>query len=253
MSERIRLAMLISGGGTTMEKIAEATRQHGELEGKIIPAVVISSRDDAGGIEKARALGIPTEVVKRRDYEKGEAGLEAFGWIIIGVLRKYGAEYVSQNGWLPLTPKNVIYEYEDRIFNQHPGPLDPGHVGEDGMPIHFGGKGMHGLAVHAAVLEFQRLSGRVFPTEATIHRVRPNVDGGPVVARREVTVKPDDSPETLAARVLPVEHALQIGFWQSVSDGTVSQLARPQNLIMPGEEALLRRAIVYARETYPNG
>lgn len=236
-----------------MEKIAKAAKPGGILYGKIEPAVVVSSRPEAAGLEKAKALGIPAEVVRRRDFEKGEPGLEAFGWIIMGILRKYSADYISQNGWLPLTPANVIYTYEGRIFNQHPGPLDPAHVDEDGKPLHFGGKGMHGLAVHAAVLEFQRLTSRGFPTEATIHHVSPKVDGGAVVARREVDVFPDDSPETLAARVLPAEHSLQIAFWQSVYDSTVSDLARPPYLIMPGEENLLHEAIIYARETYPNG
>jgi phosphoribosylglycinamide formyltransferase 1 len=249
----VRLGILISGGGTTMEKIVGATQPGEQLHGKVIPSVVITSREDAGGIDKAKALGIPVESVRRNDFEKGSAGLEALGWVMMGIFRKYGVDYISQNGWLPLTPGNVIVEYEGRIFNQHPGPLDPDHLGSGGMPLHFGGRGMHGLAVSAAVLEFQRTTGRMFPTEATIHFVKPEMDSGMIAESLVVDVIPGDTPESLARRLLPAEHSLQIHFWNKVSQGSIPEFHRSEPLIRPGEEHFLQEAIIYARHSYPNG
>ncbi len=253
MRERLRLAIFISGGGSTMDAIVRATQQDGQLNNRIEPVVVISNKPDASGISKAQALDIPVRVVDRKDFEKGEKGLEQFGWAILAFLREFSADFISQNSWLALTPANVIQEYEGKIFNQHPGPLDPDHKGSDGLPLHFGGKGMHGLAVHAAVLEFQRISSRSFPAEATIHRVNPVVDEGVVVARNQVKVFSGDSPESLARRVLPYEHELQIEFWKGVSDGVGTEYHRPEHLIHEHEENFLKQAIIYARSAYPNG
>jgi phosphoribosylglycinamide formyltransferase 1 len=249
----IQLALLISGGGTTMEAIIRATKQGGSLYKKVEPVIVISSRPDARGIGKAESLGIPVKIVERKQFEKGPVGLDAFGKSILAHLQEYGAHHVSQNGWLPFTPTNVIEKYEGFIFNQHPGPLDPDHTGLDGKSMQFGGKGMHGLAVHAAVLEFQRLANRVFPDEATVHRVSPEVDGGTVMGRQEVDVCPGDTPEMLASRMLPLEHILQIGFWEQVYQGTATESHRSDPLIHAEEESFLHQAIVYARDAYPNG
>jgi len=110
-----RLATLISGSGTTMQEIIKAS-QSGEVDIDI--ACVISSNEEAGGIKKAKELGIPDKdivVVNPKD--------EKFGPQIVKILKDHGATVVTQNGWLPFTPEMVIEEFPDRIFNQHPGPF----------------------------------------------------------------------------------------------------------------------------------
>jgi len=248
----LRLAMLISGGGSTMQAIGLACKE-GSLKGKIEPVVVISSKVEAAGIEKAKNLSVPVEVVQRKDFEKGATGAETFGQALSTALQKYHPDIITQNGWLPYTPKSVIDQHEGKIFNQHPGPLDPDNLDHEGQPLHFGGKGMHGLAVHAAVLKFQQLTERKSPTEATVHRVTQKVDGGKVVFRKEVPVHLGDTPESLAKRVLPIEHECQIAFLSQFYDKKVKELKRESPLVHPGEEDKLWKAKEFARRAYPNG
>jgi phosphoribosylglycinamide formyltransferase 1 len=229
MPEKLRLAIFISGSGTTMEAIGYACQENDPLYGRIEPVLVIASRSDAGGIPKAENLGIPIQIVERKSFENGQL----FGEKLLSYLYQYNVEYINQNGWLPFTPKNVVECFKNKIFNQHPGPTE------------FGGKGMHGLAVHAAVLEFQRLTGRKFPTEAVIHKVTNVVDGGAVVARREVQIYPGDTPELLRDRVIKVEHALQIDFLNQLSQGIITELYREKPLVHKGEEQKLIQAIQY--------
>ena len=241
MNETLRLAILISGSGSTAEAIIKASQKDGVLFQKIKPIVVFSSKSDALGIEKAQRLGIPVEIVPRKNFPFNEEGRNLYGDELERRLKKYNPDYLSQNGWLSITPDNVIFQYENKIFNQHPGPTE------------FGGKGMHGLAVHAAVLKFKKLTNRVFPTEASIHRVSSVVDSGVVVARQNVDVYDHDTAESLAARVLPVEHALQLLFWKDVYEGYIVELHRQKPLIKSGEEDFLQQAIIYARQKYPKG
>lgn len=138
-----RLASLISGGGTTMQEIVKAC-QSGKIPMDI--ACVISSNPTAGGIEKARRLGIPDKdiiIVDQNDFRGSDKKVdpESFGLKILKELRDRGVTIVTQNGWMPLTPPHVIDEYKNTIFNQHPGPLPD-----------FGGQGMYGRRVHAARL-----------------------------------------------------------------------------------------------------
>jgi phosphoribosylglycinamide formyltransferase 1 len=253
MHETINLGIMISGSGTTMEAVIKATKEGGMLHNKVKPVVVIASKSGIAGCEKADKLGIPVRIVERKLFNKSKTGLNEFGWAILAYLKEFDAHYVSQNGWLPLTPSNVIESFKGGIFNQHPGPLDPDNIDINGIPIHFGGKGMHGLAVHSAVLEFQRQTKRIFPSEATIHRVCSEVDGGAVVARQFVEIISGDTPELLSARMLPIEHQLQIDFWQNVYKENVTELYRNKPLIHDGEEQFLHQAIIYARDAYPNG
>ena len=150
---RERLATLISGGGTTMQEIVKAC-QSGAISMDI--GCVLSSSPTAGGIEKAKRLGIPDKdivIVDPNDFRGDDKKVdqEGFGQAILRQLRKRGVTVVTQNGWLPLTPKNVIEEYVEKIFNQHPGPVPE-----------FGGRGMHGRRVHAARLLFVRETRRNF-------------------------------------------------------------------------------------------
>lgn len=238
----MRLSSLISGGGTTMEAIGKACLS-GEIPFDF--ACVISSDPKAGGIARAKNLGISTEdilVINPEDFrEEGKINREKFGQAILKELKKRKVDVVLQNGWMPLTPENVIGAYPGKIFNQHPGPVPE-----------FGGRGMFGKAVHAAVLEFGRIAGRNFSTEAICQRVSPDFDAGEVVKSETVEVKTDDTPESLSARVLPIEHRVQIELLKDFANGKVREVTRP-SLVLAGEEEILEEAKQKAIAMYPKG
>jgi phosphoribosylglycinamide formyltransferase 1 len=253
MNKIIRLGILISGSGSTMEAVARAASPGGPLDGKVIPAVVIASKPGIGGIEKAKNLNIPICIIERKQFAKDASGAAKYGQLLLHTLMDNHVDWVSLNGWMPLVPELIIRKFSHKIVNQHPGPLDPDHLGNDGKPLHFGGRGMHGKAVAAAVLKFNELSGRNIPGEATIHYVTVDFDMGRVLARTAVPVQKHDTPESLTARLLPVEHNLQIGFWKNVPAGKIPELSRKVPLIKPDEAPLLRQALEYAIKMYPNG
>lgn len=238
-------AFLISGGGTTMESIIEST-QEDKLKGLIKPSLVIASRRDAGGIAKALSLGIPTKdiiILPRGDF----SSREEFGKFIIQECKKRGVDYVSQNGWIPLTPENVCEEFEGRIGNQHPGPLDVGY-------LDFGGKHMRGRAVHSARLDFVKGTGWRDPTtEATFHEVASGLDEGRVICRRQVPILLEDTVDMLQQRVLLVEHENCIDALYCIARGEWSYFERHERLVLPGEEEILEAAKREAYRLYPEG
>jgi phosphoribosylglycinamide formyltransferase-1 len=239
----MRIALLISGGGTTMAAIIKVC-QSGELAG-IEPVLVIASKPDAGGISKARALGIPEAdivVISPKEFETPEA----FGEALITACHAKNVDFIGQYGWLAKTPANVCEAFKGMIINQHPGPLDAGH-------LDFGGVGMYGMRVHAARLEFVQKTNRDFWTEATAHRVTENFDEGVVVHKIQVPILENDTPETLQARVLLVEHQVQIETLQQFASGTVQTITRTTPLVLPGEEGILSACKENAIKAYPHG
>lgn len=238
----MRLASLISGGGTTMEAIGKACLS-GEIPFDL--ACVISSDPKAGGIEKAKNLGIPAEdilVINPEDFRvDGKVDQEKFGQAILKELKARKVDVVMQNGWMPLTPKNVIEAYPGKIFNQHCGPIPE-----------FGGKGMFGKAVHAAVLEFKKMTDHPRSTEMITQRVDVNFDAGAVVKSKSVEIFPDDSAETLQKRSLPVEHRVQVELLKDVANDNVHEVTRPP-IVLAGEEKILEEAKQKAIAMYPQG
>ena len=241
---RERLATLISGGGTTMQQIIKAC-QSGEIPMDV--ACVISSSPTAGGIKKAKDLGISDENIlvvdpnKFRDGNK-KVDQEAFGLALLREMRERGVTVVTQNGWLPLTPRNVIDEYSQTMFNQHPGPVPE-----------FGGKGMFGRRVHAARLLFVRETKRDPWTEAIGQRVDSEYDQGAVVKSARVEILSDDTVDDLQQRVLPVEHRTQIELLKDVAKGNIKEVTGRGNLVLSGEEHILFQAKKAARLLYPHG
>lgn len=238
-------AFLISGGGTTMKSIIEST-QEGKLKGLVRPALVIASNSDAGGIAKALALGIAAEdivVLPRRNF----SSREEFGKAILGECKKRGIDYVSQNGWIPLTPENVCEEFEGRIGNQHPAPLDTGY-------LDFGGKGMIGKAAHSARLKFVQDTGFRDPwTEATFHEATSRLDEGRIISSTKVPVLFEDTVDTLQQRVLPSEHENSIVALYDIARGEQVYFERKERLVWPGEELILEAAKQEAVKLYPEG
>ena len=219
----MNLLAICSGGGTTANAIMEAF-DTGVLQG-IKPCLMIVDRPGIGAIEKAEAHGIPWEMVNWRNKTEGE-----LGEIILDLCQEYGIDLIGLYGCLFKIPASVIKAFRKRMINQHPGPLDPGRPD-------FGGKGMFGLRVHCAVLEYARLIRRDFATEAVAQRVDKQYDRGAVLDRIYVEVLPNDTPEILARRVLPEEHRLQTRVLQSFADGTVQEISRDTPIVLSGREA----------------
>ena len=234
---RERLATLISGGGTTMQAIIEACRS-GEIPMDV--ACVIASTPTAGGMKKARDLGVSYKDIVVVEPDKF-ANQDAFGSELLGAMRKRGVTVVTQNGWLPLTPKSVIDEYKDKIFNQHPGPKRETRA-------------THGVQPHAIMLYIARHTGRNNGTEVITHRVNEKWDDGSIVGSTPVPIEDiNGSPETLQKRALPIEHRLQIALLQQVARGCVKEIKLQKQYIKLGEEYILFAARKFARREYPQG
>ncbi len=243
----LRLALLISGGGTTARAIIRACKD-GVLTGLAEPVCVIAGKSGIGGIAKALEDGIDRKniaVVERRNYPTPQL----FGEMILAECRKRDVNFVGQYGWLPLTPANVTQEFEGRIVNQHPGPLDPGHPD-------FGGQGMYGSRVHAARLLFSRMTcAKDEPqwTEVVAHRVTPEFDRGSVVHAERVPILPKDTVEDLQARALEVEWRVQIEALRMFAQGRIVGQARAERLVPPHQRPALEIAKQMAILLYPNG
>lgn len=244
---KIKLAILASGSGTTAEAIIKS--------GVVDVVLIISNNSQVGIKEKAEKLGIPFEHMPRTPYKVMRDGTEdkkasslKYGEALLKKFEQYDVTHVSQNGWMIKTPKNVIDHFGLKIINQHPGPLDP--------PKHpdFGGQGMYGERVHAAVLNFAASVNRPFEfSEATIHVVTAEFDDGPLLMTRAVPIVKGETAETLSMRMLPVEHALQIEFWKKMGENGVESFERPERLILPEEVGILEKAKAMAIAEYPHG
>lgn len=176
----LRIAVLISGGGTTLKNFIDKIAA-GELDVEI--RLVVSSSSKAGGLAHAEAAGIPTAVVRRKDFDSREA----FSNAIFDRARAAEVDLVGMGGFL----KQITLpdDFAHRVLNIHPALIPA-----------FCGKGYYGHFVHEAVLEYGvKLSG------CTVHFADNHYDRGAVILQKAVPVLDDDTPETLAARVFEAE------------------------------------------------
>lgn len=176
----LRLAVLVSGGGTNLQALIDAIRQN-KLPGVSIE-VVISNKPEAYALERAKQAGIMTELILKKDYESRQA----FGEALLGLLKKYNIDLVVLAGCLFIIPEQVIQSYRNRIINIHPSLIPA-----------FCGNGFYGLKVHEAAL-----ARGVKVTGATVHFVDEGCDTGPIILQKPVEVFEDDTPETLQKRVM---------------------------------------------------
>lgn len=196
----LRVAVLISGGGSTLANLIERIGD-GRLRGVRIVRVV-SSRRAVRGVEIAQRAGLEVRVVRPIDFLDGEG----FSAAVTAALDEAGVDLVLMGGFLSLW--RLPEAYEGRVLNIHPALLP-----------RFGGAGMYGLHVHRAVLAAgERESG------CTVHLVDNEYDHGPIVAQRRVPVLPGDTPESLAARVGEAERELFPWVVQNVAEGGVGWL-----------------------------
>lgn len=197
-----RVAVFASGGGSNSEAVAAYVAALGAKAPARI-ALVASHRNTAGALERAKRRGIETAIIAN----------PADAAAILDLLEKHGADLIVLAGYLKQVPAAVTDAFAGRIVNVHPALL----------PLH-GGAGMYGARVHAAVLAAgDRESG------ATVHFVDAQYDRGATIVQARVPVEPNDTPESLAARVLVAEHfilpravhALAIGAVLLGTDGKV--------------------------------
>lgn len=176
----VRAAVLVSGGGTNLQAILDA-KAAGKIPSAQI-ALVISSKESAYALERARRANVPTAVLGRK---KGESG-EAYGERLLTLFRENGIDMAVLAGFLTILPGNVVRAYAQRIINVHPS-LIPSFCGE----------GYYGLRVHEAALQ-----RGVKVTGATVHYVNEIPDGGEIIAQKAVSVLPGDTAQTLQRRVM---------------------------------------------------
>jgi phosphoribosylglycinamide formyltransferase-1 len=176
---RLRVAALASAGGTTFENLVERSRD-GRLDADIVLLVV--SRPDCGAVEKARRLGVPCVVIQKQ--KDGQADFDA---AITGQIDGSSVDLVCMCGFLKLW--TLPASYAGRVMNIHPSLLPA-----------FGGKGMHGMHVHEAVVKSgAKVSG------CTVHFATNAMDEGPIIVQKAVPVSFEDTPDTVAARVFAAE------------------------------------------------
>lgn len=179
----IKLAVLLSGSGSTLQNIIDRIDDD-SLDASV--ACVISSRHDVYGLERAKNHGIPAHPVARKDF----ADTASFGGALWKAIEPYAPDLVILAGFMSLLP--IPTSYENRVMNVHPALIPA-----------FCGKGMYGHHVHEAVI-----AAGVKVTGATVHFVDDHYDHGPIILQGCVPVLDDDTPDSLAERVQAKEREL---------------------------------------------
>lgn len=176
---RVPVGVLISGRGSNLQALLDASADP-DFPARI--AVVVSNRRDAGGLERARVAGVPAVVVPSRRRERAEFEAE-----LVDVLCAHRVEWVALAGFMRILTPMFLDAFPDRVLNIHPSLLPA-------FP------GLHAQA--------QALAAGVRIAGATVHRVTPGMDEGPILAQGAVPVLADDTEDTLGARILTVEHRI---------------------------------------------
>ena len=181
MSDKIRIAVLVSGGGTNLQALIDA-QQAGEIpDGEI--ALVVSNKTGAYALERAAKAGIPAVTVTKKASGGTQEGFEQ---ALLTILKENSIDLIILAGFLAILSADFTRAYNDRIINVHPSLIPS-----------FCGKGFYGLKVHEAALEYG-----VKVTGATVHLVNEIPDGGRILLQKAVDILPDDTAETLQKRVM---------------------------------------------------
>lgn len=181
----LSICVMLSGRGSNFSALLDATAA-GAVDGRI--ALVISDKPEAGGLALARAAGIPAEWLSERHFPSATE----YTTQLLALCEQHGVDFIVLAGYLKKIPELLVQRYRNRLINIHPALLPS-----------FGGPGLYGRRVHEAVLAYGcKVSG------ATVHLVDADYDTGAPVLQECVPVLEGDTPETLAARVLEVEHRL---------------------------------------------
>jgi len=200
---KLRLAVFASGRGSNLEAILLAIDRE-ELNAEVV--LVVSDKQHAGAFEIAQQRGVPCRQWPQAQFS---AATDLDG-ALLAMLRQHNVDLIALAGYLKKVSSGVVAVYKQRIVNIHPALLPA-----------FGGKGMYGMNVHRAVIEQGcKVSG------VTVHLVDDDYDTGPPVLQRCVVVEDDDTPESLAARVLEMEHRVYPAALQLFAEGQVKVSGR---------------------------
>ena len=176
----LRLAVLVSGGGTNLQAIIDSIENGTVTNAKIV--VVISNNKNAYALERAAKHGIEVLSISPKDYEDREM----FHQALLATLEERNIDLIVLAGYLVVIPEQMIRKYRNRIINVHPSLIPS-----------FCGTGYYGLRVHEAAL-----NRGVKVTGATVHFVDEGTDTGPIILQKAVAVEPGDTPEVLQHRVM---------------------------------------------------
>ena len=176
----VRIAVLVSGGGTNLQALIDAQNSGALHSGRL--EAVISSKPDVYALTRAENAGIRTYTASRKSFDSREA----FEARMLEILRAHGVEMLILAGFMAILSKEFVQNYPDRILNVHPALIPS-----------FCGAGYYGLHVHERALAYG-----VKVTGATVHFVNEEPDGGPIVLQRAVDIQEGDTPETLQRRVM---------------------------------------------------
>ena len=179
MSKKARIAVLVSGGGTNLQAILDASARGEIPDGEVV--IVISDRLGTYAMERAARAGIPGLEINKKG-----CGQEAFEKKLITALTENRIDLIVLAGFLSILTENFTSLYPRRIVNVHPSLIPS-----------FCGAGFYGLKVHQAALD-----RGVKVTGATVHFVNEIPDGGEIIAQKAVDIRPEDTPETLQRRVM---------------------------------------------------
>ena len=197
MPDAVRIAVLASGGGSNFQALVDRFQGAESPEREIVG--VIASREGAGVLERARRAGVASAV------SPAAATGDEMAVFLRRTLDEWRSDIVVLAGYMQLVPETLVRAYRGRILNIHPALLPS-----------FGGKGMYGARVHRAVIE-----AGVRITGATVHFVDEAYDRGPILCQWPVPVLAGDTPESVAARVLTVEHRLLPAAVEALASGAV--------------------------------
>ena len=186
-----RIAILASGSGTNAENIIRYFQE----KGSDCVCLVLTNRQNAYVLERAKALNVPCEYLAKTDWESGEP--------VLSVLREHQIDFVVLAGFLARIPDNVLHAYPNKMINIHPSLLPK-----------FGGKGMYGDRVHEAVIAAGEKESGI-----TIHYTNEHYDEGAIICQQKCPVMSDDTPDSLAHRI----HALEYEFYPKVIDNLINQ------------------------------
>lgn len=180
MNKKTKIAVFVSGGGTNLQALIDASKRGEIPSGEI--ALVLASNDKAYALTRAAENNIPSAVVKRKDYTSQIAYEEA----VKGVLAEKGIDMIVLAGFMTILSENFTSAYPKRIVNVHPSLIPS-----------FCGAGFYGLRVHEAALEYG-----VKVTGATVHYVNEIPDGGEIILQKAVEIQEGDTAEVLQKRVM---------------------------------------------------
>ena len=177
---RAKIAVLVSGGGTNLQALIDAQKSGIIKSGEL--SLVISNNPNAFALERAKAAGIESAVLTRKEL----GSQEAFEDAMIALLDEKGIDLIVLAGFMSILSEKFTRHFENRIINVHPSLIPS-----------FCGKGFYGLKVHEAALEYG-----VLVTGATVHFVNEIPDGGKIILQKAVYIEKGDTPESLQKRVM---------------------------------------------------